>query len=224
MRFSIPFFVFEDDDGVVIDQEERNEWLKNRIDIFNSITYPSLNQHQNIQVLIFMSEGDEWACENMKSWNDKRFSHIFSNSLDIDNLFMSEVKKIVDPGEKVILMRLDSDDAIHKNFFDGVDDKKFLNKYIVQPKGIKWNGKQSVSTFNTKAQYTTVYTDTYMSPFAFQHDRVLEYPHRVLNKHSPMWLTYVHGGNVSNKFPHDAGQKYREVNLMDFGISPPEIG
>jgi hypothetical protein len=217
MRFSIPYpgYVRE---VKIIDENARNEWLKNRIDIFNNVTYPSLSVHKNIFVLLFFGSNDQWVYESLDCYNDKRFIPNFSDYSVIEDLFDKNAQKYIDHGEKVILMRMDSDDAIHENYFDGVDQEKNLNKFVIQSKGIKWNGTWGAQVEDPQNQFIAIYTDKNMSPYGFMHREVLTYPHFFLSKNKPMWLTHVHGRNIANFIPNNL--ELSDIDVSGFHINP----
>lgn len=221
IRFSIPLPPFEKT-AKITTKEKRDEWIRNRVNIFNKITYPSLSLHEDITTFIFMGGEDQWALDFMSFVGDERFVPIFSHEFNINTMFMREVDRAVYDEEKVILSRLDSDDAIHRDYFEHMDYTIFLNRYIIQPRGIMWDEKRCTQSFNKRSQFISCFTNKKMSPFAFPHNDVLNHPHRTLNKKIPMWLTYVHGGNLANMMPtnisEEPGMEMYSPDLSDFGI------
>lgn len=223
MRFSLPEKRFETL-ARIQSENRRNNWLKNRIKIFNNVTFKSLEQHidDDIKVLMFMSEKDRWVYKNLFCSDINKFIPIYTDRTDINNLFIEETKKRVFPKRKIILMRMDSDDAIHKDFFKGVDERLNLNNYVIQPTGIMWNGSQGAVVRNKGNQFITIYTNKTISPFAFKHASVLQHRHVIVEKDKPMWLTYVHGRNVSNNIgPH--APSLTDIDVSEFGINPADF-
>ena len=218
MRFSIPYSSYAKTINIT-DEDKRNEWLASRIVIFNSVTYPSLSVHEDILVLLFFADRDRWVYESLDCYKDSRFIPHFSDDSGIKNLFDKTSERYISGGEKVILMRMDSDDAIHENYFDGVDREKNLNRFVIQPRGIKWNGIRGVQVRDYKNQFITIYTDNNISPYGFMHNNVLTYPHCFLDKGDAMWLTYVHGRNVANVIPDNLF----DIDVSDFHIGPPDL-
>lgn len=212
MRFSMLIPRFQKNRGIET-KEARNAWLQKRIEIFNTVTARSLQQHENIIVMLFMAEDDIWVYEQLNC--DDRYVPVYSNKNAVEQLFMSEVEKIVPRNEKIILMRMDSDDAIHKDYFAGIDDEMCLNTYVVNPVGLLWNGHQGTAVDMVAHQFTTAYTNSYMSPFRLFHTSVSKYPHTVLDKMNPMWLTYIHGDNVGNEV-HIQNKTLVDTDITDF--------
>jgi hypothetical protein len=209
IRFSLRIEQFQKRANI-LDEDNRNTWLENRIEIFNKVTAPSLAQ-QDAFVGIFMARGDEWAYEQLHT--NQNFIPVFTNGTDIRRLSTSFLKEKFSP-EPSYILRMDSDDAIHKNFFKNL--KAPLNSYITQPWGIKWDGSRTSTIKYPNNPFITTYTNTYMTPFFGHHTEVQRKKPLAISK-PPMWLHYIHGGNVSNGFNRN-DVDWTPVDLTDFGL------
>lgn len=194
----------------VFGESDRNVWLENRIEIFNKVSAPSLMQH-NAFVGIFMSRRDRWAYKKLDK-HDK-FIPVFTNDSDIRKLS----KKFLESNfehKPTYILRMDSDDAIHKNFFDDLEAP--MNSYISQTWGIKWDGTQTKTLPYRNNPFITTYTNKLMTPFFGPHT-ALHKKNPIVIERDPMWLHYIHDRNVSNTFGHG---KLDEIpqDLSDFGL------
>jgi hypothetical protein len=209
IRFSLKIEKFQKR-AKIFSEDDRNDWLKNRIEIFNKVTSLSLSQ-QDASVGIFMARGDEWAYEQLHT--NKNFIPVFTNRTDIKGLSASFLKENFSPDPSYIL-RMDGDDAIHKDFFK--DLKAPLNSYIIQPWGIKWDGSRTSTIKYPNNPFITTYTNTHMTPFFGHHTEIQRKKPIAIDK-DPMWLHYIHGGNVSNVFNRN-DVDWTPVDLTDFGL------
>jgi hypothetical protein len=192
----------------ILDEDSRNDWLEERIEIFNTVSAPSLAQHK-AKVLLFLSRGDDWAYKKLDKHN--KTYPVYSDG-DIRVVSQKALQKLF-PKKPSYILRMDSDDAIHKDFFEGLESP--MNSYISQPWGIKWDGTHT-STFNYRNNpFITTYTNKHMTPFFGAHTE-LHKKNPVIVEKDPMWVHYIHGGNVSNTFG-----KHKDpfpADLTDFGL------
>ena len=208
IRFSLRIDQFQSK-AKIFNEDDRNTWLQKRIKLFNEVASPSLAQH-DATVGIFMARGDEWAYEQLNK--SDTFIPIFTNNMDMKVLsdkFLRDNFK----AKKSYILRLDSDDAIHKDFFDV---KAPLNSFVVQPWGIKWDGTRT-STFKYPSNpFIMSYTDTYLNPFSFQHTSIMKKSPHIVER-DPMWVMNIHGGNVSNGFNRN-DIDWTQKDLSGFGL------
>jgi hypothetical protein len=209
IRFSLRIDHFQKG-AKVFSEADRNVWLENRIQIFNKVAAPSLMQH-NAHVGIFMAKQDRWAYKKLDK-HDK-FMPVFTNNNDMKKLSNVFLRKHFDRKATYIL-RMDSDDAIHKNFFDDLDAP--INSYISQTWGIKWDGTQTKTLPYRNNPFITTYTNKLMTPFFGDHTS-LHKKNPVVIDRDPMWVQYIHGRNVSNRFGHGELDETPK-DLSDFGL------
>jgi hypothetical protein len=196
----------------ILEEDRRNEWLKYRIELFNTITFPSLAQH-DAHVVLFMSHGDEWVFESLHR-NDQ--FHVLYQDGDIKNISTRFLKDTFHK-ESLYILRLDSDDAIHKDFFDF---EAQMNSYVMQPWGIKWDGTRTSTFYYPNNPYVTTYTNTCMTPFFGPHTSIMT-KNPVVIERDPMWLMNIHGGNIINHF-NRKDIDFTPVDLAPFGLGGTE--
>jgi hypothetical protein len=208
IRFSLRINRFERK-AKILSEDDRNEWLQKRIKMFNEITYPSISQH-DAHIGMFMANGDEWAYEQLKK-NDN-FIPIFTDNIEIKMISDKFLKDRFEKKESYIL-RLDSDDAIHKDFFD-VDAP--LNSFVVQPWGIKSNGIRNSTVHYPINSFVMSYSDTLLNPFSFQHTAIMRKAPFIVER-DPMWFIGIHENNVMNGFNRN-DVNWGPVDLSGFGL------
>jgi hypothetical protein len=194
IRFSLRITHFQKG-AKVFSESDRNTWLENRIHIFNNVAAPSLMQH-DASVGIFMAKEDRWAYKKLETHD--QCMPVFTNDNDMKKLSERFLKNNFEHKPTYIL-RMDSDDAIHKDFFDDLEAP--INSYISQTWGIKWDGTQTKTLPYRNNPFITTYTNTLMTPFFGDHTS-LHKMNPVIVDRDPMWVQYIHGRNVSNRFGH----------------------
>jgi len=194
----------------IVDEASRHEWLKYRIHLFNTVSAPSIFQH-DAHVVFFLARGDEWVYKELKT-HDHCYP-VYSDG-DIQVVSTKALKKLF-PAKPSYILRMDSDDAIHKDFFDF---EAKMNSYIVQPWGVKWDGIRTSTIHYPSNPFITVYTKKHLTPFFGPHTSIMKKKNPLVLERDPMWLMNIHGRNVMNHF-NRKDVDWTPVDLTPFGIS-----
>lgn len=217
-----------------------DSWLENRFELFEGICYPSV-LHQTDQNFYWFVLFDKNTPIKFKdriqnlAHNYINFYPCFLNIEDSNNIVKylnNKITSIRSVGYGTITLRLDNDDAIHKEFVENVkshlNDKlrevtflsfKYGLQYFVNENlafRIPYPNNHFLAKYEPKdSEISTVYSDNHFfiskSSFCFI---------CIDNKTQPLWVETIHNSNVDNdlKITFNIKPIFSNDTLFDFGI------
>lgn len=218
-------------------------WLADRVAIFRSICVPGLNlqSYKPDAVLLGYADGLYAEANMASSLLDASLSPTPVYQLRSDTEF-EEITQVFKTGvlnslkedhTHVISIRLDNDDAIHKDYVMNIVEH-FRIEFEKNPNATDFFASYP---FGMQADAENLYAFIYPNgPFqarmeacarplkgiyAINHTKVLERKNfSLIVKNTPYWIQYVHGGNVSNNVKVGSLRLTKDNDIMlNFGLS-----
>lgn len=185
------------------------DYLKERFDIFEKYTLPSMKQqtNQNFTWLILFHKNTPNIFKNKIEELKKKFNFIDLYFGDEEKFSFSEYCKYKKENIKyAITTRIDNDDMFSADYIDKIQQyaKNNLHECILSfSKGIKYD-------LNSKKQYEYERKDNhFLSMIGTKEECILQYNHAkifdsgkeiiMLDSNQPMWTEIIHESNVINR-------------------------
>jgi len=208
-----------------------SDWLNHRLQYFRAFTKPSIltqtstnftpiflidpETPENIQTELTNMGGLLYRTESM--WAAQRDSED-----EKDSEFSSFVREQCDQSHWVVTSRVDSDDAIAKNFIEVTQNLvREEEEFIIYPNGIMWAHKQYFEKdtksppFGTLVEPLSDYPKTVFSAFHGSIPR--KYP-CTSYPDERMWIHVYHGRNLATKANKLGPEVPVERMIKEFGV------
>lgn len=212
-------------------------WLSNRLILFESLTLQSVANQSNLNF--------EWLIQH-----DIRTPDNFRNSLKvacdkfpnlhIKFLYFEDIKAGIQLEEYIrnnylnyphlITSRLDSDDLIHKDYIQTIQNKfeEDKSKIIFAKSGYRYSFKKKLFPIKRLDNQENGAFQTLISPnskdhlsvFSRRHDAWKNHPNRESISNKPFWIQTIHSNNVINKFFGKLTFQSRTALHKNFGLNP----
>lgn len=202
-RFSVPRIGDTDN----VNRHRDREWLDRRLDLFSRFFVPSVDRLDTPVILLCSSDSA---------------SHV---ARKVDHL--SRVEVVVQDewyggwsgSDDQIVTRMDSDDAIHRNWFDAVEQAPLEAEVCCTRTFLRYDPvRRRLCSYWRRHPSPLVAFRRGRNPFAHDH-ATLENHYRVHRVKGPYLMQVFHGGNVSTRRPPWYRPRVSLERLKDFGIS-----
>jgi hypothetical protein len=202
-RFSVP----RAGDPQNANRHRDREWLERRLDLFGRFFVPSVGRLDTPVILLCSSDSA---------------SHV---ARKVDDLSWVEVVVQDDwyggwsGSDDQIVTRMDSDDAIHRNWFDAVDQAPPEAEVCCTRGFLRYDpARGRLCSYWRRHPSPLVAFQQGRNPFAHDH-ATLERHYRVHHVKGLYLAQIYHGGNVSTRRPPWYRPRVSLERLKDFGIS-----
>ena len=237
-RFSVRIEKFMNRVGI-FNEDIRSKWLEHRINIFKSITLPSLisQSHRPDRWFLLCSEGDKKTItHHIKELEDWIVPLFLNDSKSPGRQADDYINHYLETEESAIISRIDSDDALTTDYYERIlntvtsksvtaNELVLMNRY-----GARWDGHNIQDIDFPNNPFVTIYFKDWrkrkISPL-MNHVDILNHNHCFVDtNNTPSWLQVVHGANAANQF----GNKHKNIHPIDiqriiseFNISPHSL-
>jgi len=192
-----------------------DEWLYQRLRIFNTITRPSVDAATKPEyffwVILIDERTPDWLKEALPPI--KYIYNGCTSEVEEREKLDSYLLSLVPLATKIITTRLDSDDAVSKHHFEvvGSHAEGVASCYINLLHGVQMkNGKfydikLPSNCFLSKVSEPGDFSSVFDINHTIAQDR---FDYKEIDTPLPMWLMNIHKGNVSNKL-----SGYKKIDL-----------
>lgn len=214
--------------------KRQEEWMRDRLELFKRFTLPSVlsQTHPPYKWVLFIDRATDPE-QHRLLWDEIYKFNFINIGLTDSQSIIQDARKYVNLFRRnnyVVTTRLDNDDAIHKLFFEKIEEQvKNPPKYsqfhfIVNfDWGIVYNPKtwdirisrQGSNPFISKIEKGS----DIQTVWGFKHTEASRYGQmiRLGEESTPMWIQTVHGKNVSNRMQGSPYEEHKELfNNVDF--------
>lgn len=209
------------------------EWLKNRLEIFQNYCFPSVvnQRNQNFHWVVYFDSETPTPYRKVIEIMNNEYPNFKPLYIDGMGSFNSSVKKYIlensDSGEDVIITsRLDNDDAIHQDFVETIQEiasrkgetvidlrcgyQMNIEGEFHEYRGYYYNSfNPFISLVETPASIHTVFSREHRNWESFE--KIYAFDEK------PLWIEIVHSKNKYNYVRYDL-PLIRKINLSEYGI------
>jgi hypothetical protein len=217
-KFSLRSGTYQDRAGIA-DEEARHRWLVERCGIFSRITLASLKAQERRphRWYLLLADGDQSVFHSTVADTEDWIVPLFIKTEEnwkerLDQRMLEDCKS----SSRLIVTRADNDDALHRSYFarleKAVDSSNPLKEFINFRSGCRWDGKACQLFDYPKNPFLSRTSPGFAEgkvrhPLAAHHiDSLNAGNHLCLDVEEPMWLQYIHGRNISNRFETKHGE------------------
>lgn len=225
------------------DTDVARKWLSDRMPIFRNVCVPGLNMQSRKPDAVLLGYVDGLFNESQQALKaideSLKPTPVFQKVCDdqieeITQVFSRGLASFVRTEHThVISIRLDNDDAIHKDYIKGIVDHFKLaleNKpdatdfFASYPFGMQTDGKDFVANIYPSGPFQARMEATHRDLkgiYGINHVKASRKKNfSLIVKNTPYWIQYVHGSNVSNKIKQGSLRLTGIENLtVDFGLN-----
>lgn len=192
-------------------------WLRDRVRLFERYCYPSVAAQtcQEFTWLVLCDEASpvwltDWLSESCPRATTVRVSDARRDSLETH----------LPNAESLLSTRLDSDDALHRDFMGTVQSHaQEPGRYFLDPvNGYTLSGDRFYRRTYRNSPFLSLLEprDEAKLVYSVQHQEASRYGRVVPITRSPMWVQVIHGDNVSNSV---VGSLDRSAKAEEFGLT-----
>jgi len=203
-RFSVP----RPQDPVTANRHDDRRWLESRLRLFRTYFVPSVERLGAPVVLLCSSRSAGFVADSISdlSWAEVVVQDEWYGGWTCDR--------------DQVVTRMDSDDAIHRQWFDAVDAAPAGAEVCITREFLRWdvaNGRLCAYSRRRPAPLAAFRGGR--NPFAHDHAE-LDRRYRVHAIGGPYLVQIFHGGNVSSRRPSWYRRRLPLDRLQEFGIKP----
>lgn len=211
-------------------------WLENRFYLFEKYCFPSImNQtcKNFIWFVLFSSDTPERYIQKIKSYELQfpLFKPLFLETGDYDTIKKASNEAIalyLNDYQYIITSRIDNDDSFHKEMVQEV--QKLFNyqkdTFLSFTYGLQYEIKKKVlarmlymnNHFISRIEKNSNGIETVLLHDHTYIDKMNDIVY-IKNKHKPMWLEIIHGGNLENRLFPESVPLFRNKILKTFNLN-----
>lgn len=200
-RFNLP------SPGVESVIRAREGWLRERIELFETYTVPSVRAQgvEDVHWIVYCdTESPAWLLEKMEAWRAEGIlTPLLRTSVSPEER-ANDIREVVGRSDgQVITSNLDNDDGLAKDFVQRLREAEVVGERnaLYLGNGLITNGTRAFLREDRDNAFCAVREDLRdpVTCWADWHNRLHEHMPVVVVDGAPGWLQVIHGANVSNR-------------------------